>query len=61
MDMLKRLNDLAFVIGAFFTIISFILFLNIAFANQNDTLSIYSATTFGIFGLLMMFARTRKK
>lgn len=60
MGMLDRLNDLGFVIGAFFTIISIVLFANIFVMVLNDRLSIYTATTFLLFGLVMMFSRKKK-
>jgi hypothetical protein len=59
--MLNRLNELSFVIGAFFTLVSLILFGNILMSPAPDKLSIYSATGFLIFGLLMMFSRRKKK
>ena len=58
--MLNKLNDLQFVIGAFFTVIACVLFANILINGQNDNVSIYTAGTFVIFGLLMMFVRKRK-
>lgn len=50
----KKLNNLAFVIGAFFTIVSLILFGNILLAGRYDNLSVYSAIAFLIFGVVMM-------
>jgi putative Ca2+/H+ antiporter (TMEM165/GDT1 family) len=58
--MLNRLNDLSFVIGAFFTVISLILFGNALLSPAPSKLNIYSATGFLIFGLMMMFSRKRK-
>lgn len=52
--MYNKLNNLAFVIGAFFTIVSIILFANILISGRHDALSVYSATAFLIFGVLMM-------
>jgi hypothetical protein len=52
--MLNKLNNLGFVIGAFFTIVSIILFVNILVSGKTDALSIYSASAFLIFGVLMM-------
>ena len=60
MGMLDRLNDLGFVIGAFFTIISIVLFANIFVMVLDDKLSIYTAASFLIFGLMMMFTRKKK-
>jgi len=55
--MYKKLNKLSFVIGAFFTIVSIILFINALITGKNDALNIYSASVFLIFGLAMMFSR----
>jgi hypothetical protein len=52
--MYNKLNNLAFVIGAFFTIVSLILFANIFLEGKFDTLSTYTASTFLIFGVVMM-------
>jgi hypothetical protein len=52
--MLNKLNNLGFVIGAFFTIVAIILFVNILVSGRSDTLSLYSATAFLIFGVVMM-------
>lgn len=59
--MLNRLNELSFVIGAFFTVVSLILFVNILVTPAPGKLSIFSATGFLIFGLLMMLMRKKKK
>ncbi len=61
MRILERLNELSFVIGGFFTIIALVLFLNIFFIAANDALSIYTASTFLIFGVIMMVARKKTK
>ena len=50
----KKLNNLAFVIGAFFTIVSLILFGNILLAGSYDNVRVYSAVAFLIFGVAMM-------
>ncbi|HUQ65422.1 MAG TPA: hypothetical protein VM101_04675 [Flavitalea sp.] len=52
--MYKKLNNLAFVIGAFFTIVSLILFVNILAERKFDALSIYTCCAFFIFGVVMM-------
>jgi LPXTG-motif cell wall-anchored protein len=59
--MLNRLNELSFVIGAFFTVVSLILFGNLFIMPAPDKLSIFSAIGFLIFGLLMMLMRKKKK
>ena len=52
--MYNKLNNLAFVIGAFFTIVSLILFANIFLEGKFDNLSTYAASGFLIFGVVMM-------
>ena len=52
--MYKKLNNLAFVIGAFFTIVSLILYANLFIEGRFDNLSLYSASGFFIFGVVMM-------
>ena len=58
--MFNRLNNLSFVIGLFFTIVSLVLLANIFVMNLTDWLTLYTTITFLIFGLLMMFAGTKK-
>ncbi len=59
--MLKRLNDLSFVIGLFFSIVALIL-LGDSFLNgeADGKLNVYTGTVFLIFGLLMMTIRRNK-
>ena len=52
--MYNKLNNLAFVIGAFFTIVALILFTNILMKGTFDSLSVWSASSFLIFGVIMM-------
>jgi hypothetical protein len=52
--MYNKLNNLACVIGAFFTIVALILFANILIKGAFDTLSVWTASSFLIFGVLMM-------
>jgi uncharacterized membrane protein YhhN len=52
--MYKRFNQLSFVIGLFFFIVSLIMFANAAFNNANANINIYTAIVFFIFGLLMI-------
>ena len=59
--MQERLNDLGFIIGAFFTVVAIILFANNIINKQEDLLSVYTARGFIIFGLAMMFARKKKQ
>lgn len=58
--MLNRLNELSFVIGIFFTIVSLILSVNLVTREMFDALSLYTAAAFLIFGLMMMFAGKKK-
>jgi hypothetical protein len=59
--MYKRLNELNFVVGLFFTIVSVILFLD-SFLNKplSGKLSLYTALVFLTFGLFMIAIRTKK-
>jgi hypothetical protein len=57
--MLKRANELSYVIGVFFLITSLILFVNLTINALYDKLSIYTASAFLIFGLAMMFFRKK--
>lgn len=52
--MYKKLNNLSFVIGAFFTIVSLILFINMLITGKTDTLSVSTASVFLVFGIAMM-------
>ena len=59
--MLKRLNELNFVIGLFFTIVSLILLAD-TFLNKGRTgnLNLYTGLAFLIFGLIMISIKTNK-
>lgn len=59
--MYKKLNDLQFVIGLFFTVVSLIL-LGSVLMNDGETVkvNIYTGVAFLIFGLCMIFIRSRK-
>lgn len=60
--MLKRLNELNFVIGLFFIIVSLILFGGSLFSKeQPGNLNNYTGGAFMIFGLLMVFIRGREE
>jgi hypothetical protein len=52
--MYKRLTQLSFVIGLFFTIVSLILFVNMIINNAFSGLNIYTTIAFFIFGLGMI-------
>lgn len=59
--MLKRLNELNFVIGLFFTIVSLILLVD-TLLNKEGTvkLNLYTGITFLIFGVFMILLKTDK-
>lgn len=59
--MYKKLNDLQFVIGLFFSIVSVILLLNVMLGdNVAGKLNTITGASFLVFGVLMMFIRGRK-
>jgi uncharacterized membrane protein YesL len=59
--MYKKLNDLQFVIGLFFSVISVILLLNVLLTNNvAGKLNTLTGACFLVFGVLMMFIRSRK-
>ena len=59
--MYKKLNDLQFVIGLFFSIVSVILLLNVMLNNNVAAkLNTITGLSFLVFGVLMMFIRSRK-
>jgi hypothetical protein len=60
--MYKKLNDLQFVIGLFFSVVSIILLLNVLFgSNVQGRLNILTGAGFLIFGLAMMLIRKGNK
>jgi hypothetical protein len=59
--MYKKITGLSFVIGAFFSVTSLILFGNILINERHDTVSIISAATFLVFGLAMMLGSGRSE
>jgi len=60
--MLKRLNELNFVIGLFFTIVSLILLGN-SFFNKELTgnLNIYTGVVFLVFGIMMILIKRNRR
>jgi hypothetical protein len=59
--MLKRLNELNFVIGLFFTIVSLILLADTLLNKEGmGKLNLYTGITFLIFGVFMIFLKTDK-
>ncbi|RYG02561.1 MAG: hypothetical protein EOO02_10310 [Chitinophagaceae bacterium] len=58
--MYRKLSELSFVIGLFFVIVSVILIINGFVSGADDSkLTIYSATVFLIFGLLMLVTKNK--
>jgi len=59
--MLKKLNDLQFVIGLFFSVVSVILLINVLMrAGAVIKVNAITGAAFLVFGVLMMFIRGRK-
>ena len=59
--MYKRLNELNFVIGLFFTIVSLILLIDTLFSKKSGKLNLYTGLVFLVFGLFMIAIKTKKK
>jgi threonine/homoserine/homoserine lactone efflux protein len=58
--MLKRLNELSFVIGLFFTLVSLILLVGYFISAQlSAAINLYTGIVFLVFGVAMIFARKR--
>jgi hypothetical protein len=56
--MYKKLNDLQFIIGLFFTVLSLILLVSALLSDgMAGRLNIYTGIVFLVFGLAMMFIR----
>jgi len=59
--MYKRLNELNFVIGLFFTVVALILLIDNFFAKGSPgNLNLYTGLTFLIFGLFMIAIKTNR-
>jgi putative Ca2+/H+ antiporter (TMEM165/GDT1 family) len=59
--MYKRLNELNFVIGLFFTIVSMILLIGSLLSSElSGRINIYTGIVFLIFGVFMIFIKTNK-
>ena len=58
--MYKKLNQLSFVIGLFFTIVAVILFGNNLLTDTGSRMNLYTAVVFIIFGVAMMMVPARK-
>ncbi|HEX3166027.1 MAG TPA: hypothetical protein VHQ93_07175 [Chitinophagaceae bacterium] len=60
--MYKRLNELNFVIGLFFTIVSFILLAGHFLSKElSGAMNLYTGIVFLVFGLLMITIKTKKE
>lgn len=55
--MYKKFNQLSFVIGLFFFLVSLILFVHILLSDSTGKLNFYTAIVFLIFGVAMMIAK----
>jgi hypothetical protein len=58
--MYKRLNELNFVIGLFFTIVSLILLIDTLFSKKSGKLNLYTGLVFLVFGLFMIAIKTKR-
>ena len=59
--MFKRLNELNFVIGLFFTIVAVILLVDTLFNKASPgTINLYTGSAFLILGLVMIAIKTNK-
>jgi uncharacterized protein YhhL (DUF1145 family) len=59
--MYKRLNELNFVIGLFFTIVSLILLAGYFFTRElSRTINVYTGLVFLIFGIFMILVKGNK-
>jgi putative Ca2+/H+ antiporter (TMEM165/GDT1 family) len=60
--MYKRLNELSFVIGLFFMLVSLILLAGSFISSElSGKINIYTGITFLIFGLFMMLVKENQK
>ena len=55
--MYNKLNQLSFVIGLFFFLVSLILFGHLLLSDSAGKLNLYTAIVFFIFGIAMMLAK----
>jgi hypothetical protein len=59
--MLKRINELSFVIGLFFTLVAIILIVGYFVADAlASKINLYTGIVFLVFGLLMIVIRSKK-
>ena len=59
--MYKKFNQLSFVIGLFFFVVSLILFIHILLSEATGKINFYTAVVFFIFGVAMMLAKDSEK
>ena len=59
--MYKRLTQLSFVIGLFFSIVSIILFGNMLINKEITALNLYTAIVFLVFGIYMILIERKDK
>lgn len=60
--MLKRVNELSFVIGLFFTLVALILIGGYFLTKElSSAINLYTGIVFIVFGLAMIFIRSREK
>ena len=57
--MYKKFNQLSFVIGLFFFLVSLILFVHLLITDGVGKINLYTAIVFLIFGIAMMLAKDR--
>lgn len=57
--MYKKFNQLSFVIGLFFFLVSLILFAHILLSDSTGKINLYTAIVFLIFGVAMMLAKEK--
>ncbi|GAO43113.1 hypothetical protein [Flavihumibacter petaseus] len=59
--MLKKFNQLSFVIGAFFAITAVILFANELLSGMAEKINLYSAAAFLAFGVFMIYLSSKEE
>ena len=59
--MYKKLSQLSFVIGLFFSIVSLVLFGNAILNNTPGRMNVYTGIVFLMFGLLMIYLSSKEK
>jgi len=59
--MYKKLSQLSFVIGLFFSIVSLVLFGNAILNNTPGRMNVYTGIVFLLFGILMIYLSSKEK